>query len=348
MQTAAADFDEAAYLAANPDVAAAVDAGTIASGLTHYTRHGMNENRSLRPGVRALPLKFPFRPDLVPQRRDRILANLDLPALEGMEIGALTTPLVTPAEGDIRYVDHADTASLRDIYRTHDGVDISKIVTVDHVWGERTLQECIGSDRKVDYVVASHVIEHVPDLVAWFAEVRTVLRPHGSLRLAVPDRRFTFDYLRCESRIHDVLDAYLRQARTPLPRAVIEHHSLLRYVEVAAAWNGPLDAAGLQPYASTRIGLDLARDAIANGTYHDVHCWVFTPTSFAALCLELAELDLLALACDYFIDTAPNEAEFYVSMAPADRREDIVASWLGMHKSLQESGADQRPWSVIA
>jgi SAM-dependent methyltransferase len=336
------DFDETDYLAANPDVAQAVAAGSLPSGLAHYLRYGANENRPLQPGVRAVPFKRPFRPGLIPQRRDKILAGLDLPSLEGVEIGALTAPLVTRAEGSIFYVDHADTRSLRDSYRAHPDVDVSRIVEVDGVWGKNSLRDCLGGDRQVDYVVASHVIEHTPDLITWLGEIRAILRPGGTLRLAIPDRRYTFDYLRFETRIHDVLDAYLRRARTPLPRLVIEHHSLLRYVDIRAAWDGSLDAASLRRYATTQDGLVRAKDALENGTYHDVHCWVFTPVSFAELCLELATMDLLDLACDYYIETPRDEAEFFVSMVTGVSRSDTLASWAGMRASLLQSKTYQR------
>src|SRR5690606_19679356 len=42
----AASFDEARYLAANPDVAAAVEDGSITSGLAHYQQTGQAEGRS--------------------------------------------------------------------------------------------------------------------------------------------------------------------------------------------------------------------------------------------------------------------------------------------------------------
>lgn len=38
-------FEEQAYLADNPDVAAAVRAGTVSSGLQHYIQYGIKENR---------------------------------------------------------------------------------------------------------------------------------------------------------------------------------------------------------------------------------------------------------------------------------------------------------------
>lgn len=45
-----ADFDEAAYLKNNPDIAAAVAAGAVQSGYVHYIRHGFAEGRR-RPNL---------------------------------------------------------------------------------------------------------------------------------------------------------------------------------------------------------------------------------------------------------------------------------------------------------
>src|SRR5437868_3008097 len=84
----------------------------------------------------------------------------------------------------------------------------------------RALLEAVG--RPVDYVVASHVIEHVPDLIGWLAEVREALEPGGELRLAVPDRRYTLDYRRSVSRLADVVHAWFMRARRPLPHQILD------------------------------------------------------------------------------------------------------------------------------
>ena len=336
------DFDERDYLAANPDVRAAVEAGAIPSGADHYARHGLAENRPLNTRARPAPLKLPFPEDANPSRRDKILANLDLKALDGMEIGALASPLVKPEEGNIFFVDHVDTKELREKYAKDVSVDVAKIVEVNAVWGRQTLQECIGACKKVDYVVASHVIEHTPDLVTWLAEIHSILRPGGSLRLAIPDRRYSFDYLRFETRLHDVLDAYIRLARAPLTRMIIEYFSLTRLVDCAAAWDGTLDVANLPRFSSARVGLEAARDALANGTYQDLHCWVFTPATFADLCAEMAELDLLGFACDYFFETPRDQLEFYVAMTPSDDKAAIIASWRRMREALLRSDTYQQ------
>jgi SAM-dependent methyltransferase len=333
-------FDEQAYLEMNPDVAAAVATGAFGSGAEHYALCGKNEGRLIAKNARAAPRDMPFAESICPSRRDKILSGLDLSAAEGLEIGALASPMVTEEEGNIFFVDHVGTHQLKEKYGNDPSVNVSNIVNVDAVWGSQTLQECIGSDKKVDYVVASHVIEHVPDLITWLAEIHSILKPSGSLRLAIPDRRYTFDYLRPESCIHDVLDAYLKGARAPLPRTILEHFSLIRHVDAHAAWSGPLDPAQLRPHASTSIGIEFAKDHIANNTYHDCHCWVFTPSSFSGLCIEMADLDLLKFSCQRHIDTAHNELEFYVHMQPCEDKAEILDSWRNMKKSLETSASN--------
>ena len=51
-------FNEAAYLAANPDVAAAVNAKQIESGAQHYLQYGKNEGRLLAPGMGLMPVGY--------------------------------------------------------------------------------------------------------------------------------------------------------------------------------------------------------------------------------------------------------------------------------------------------
>ena len=338
------DFDEADYLAANPDVAAAVQAGVFSSGSDHYSRYGRQEKRITRIIRRSPPLSLPFPPGSDPSRRDRILANLDLQSMDGVEIGPLANPLVSPWEGRIFYVDWADTDTLRARYAHDPAVDVSKIMPVHAVWGQNSLQDCIGRERRVDYVVASHVIEHVPDLITWLAEIRSILKPTGTLRLAVPDRRYTFDYLRFESRIHDVLDAYLKRARAPLPRQIMEFHHLIRDVDQVAAWNGPLDPEALPRRASSiRTGFEAAQDAIRTGAYYDTHCWVFTPLSFAELFGEIAELDLLGFSCETYFETQRNRLEFFVHLSPCDDKDRILASWAGMKAALRQPSPAPQP-----
>jgi SAM-dependent methyltransferase len=270
-----------------------------------------------------------------------MLEGLDLRTMTGIEFGALTAPLVHRSEGDIIYVDHADTETLRRKYFSDANVDVSRLVEVDAVWGANTLQQAIGEGRKVDYVIASHVVEHVPDLLGWLSEIEAVLRPTGSLRLAVPDRRFTFDRLRRESRLSDILTARLFAARAPLPAQILDHVLEVVAIDAKAVWRGEIgSAAALRRIHSLSDAIALAEDALRHGTYHDVHCWVFTPVSFARLLGRAAGLRLHGFACAYFHDTEPGELEFQVALQPCADAEESAESWNRMAREVRRGVAE--------
>lgn len=260
--------------------------------------------------------------------RARLTDGLDLRHLTGAEIGALDHPVVTKDQGSVTYIDHCTTEALRQRYANDPNVDVSKIVQIDAVWGDKSLRECVNGP--LDYVIASHVLEHVPDLITWLHEIRSVLSDEGEVRLAIPDRRFTFDYLRRETRLCDVLDAYIRRARAPLPLAILDLVTNAVAVDAAEAWRG-LDVSKLRHIHSTKDAISIARDALENGTYHDVHCWVFTPRSFASLFAEMAEEGLHDFRCESFQDTPQSDIQFFVSIRPSTDRPQIVASWRAMH-----------------
>src|SRR5450432_2417461 len=100
-------------------------------------------------------------------RRGRLLGGISPALSTGLEIGALHSPLIPREEGRVRYVDYAPAETLRANFR-HPDANAADIVEVDIIWGERPLRDCL--QEPVDYIVASHVIEHVPNLVGWLLE----------------------------------------------------------------------------------------------------------------------------------------------------------------------------------
>jgi len=271
-------------------------------------------------------------------RRTNILSGLDLSTLSGLEIGPLDRPLVRRTDGQVFYIDHADTPTLRVKYAADPHVAVSDLVEIDAVWGEKTLLEALG--RTVDYVIASHVIEHVPDLITWFAEVRDVLAPKGQLRLAVPDRRYTFDFRRSETRLSDVVNAWFMKARKPLPHSILDFFLEVTEVDVTRAWRGGV--VDPKPIYTLESALSVAADARDHDAYHDVHCWVFTTDSFVRLMARLAELGLVAFACRAFFEPEPNTLEFIVHLDRCDDLAQAAASW----KAIR-AGSDTQTSSAV-
>jgi Methyltransferase domain len=278
-------------------------------------------------------------------RATALRAGLELARLTGLEIGPLANPIVHKSDGAITYIDHTDTASLRETYRNDPNIDIDRIVEVDAVWGEQTLAACVGH-ATFDYVLASHVAEHVPDLITWLQEVRAVLRAGGQLRLALPDCRFSFDALRDETRLVDLLTNRLLRARRPQLHNVLDFR--LNYapaVDGAGIYEGRSDLSRVQPTHSFQCAIESAEAARdMPERYFDVHCWVFQPRTFARLMAELAEHGLLPLACAGVIDTAPPLLEFYVFLTPCDDPARATASWRNAIPALR----DPLPGSLAA
>lgn len=266
--------------------------------------------------------------------RDGIRDGICLSGKTTLEIGPLANPIVKKAEGDVIYVDHADTATIRAKYKDAPGVDVGGIVDVDAIWGEQTLQECIGA-RKVDYVFASHVIEHVPDLVTWLQELSSVLREDGQIRLIIPDKRFSFDFLRRTTGLPEVLDAYLRRARRPQLLQILDHLLWCTTLDPVEAWEKTVDPRSLKPLHTYESALLIAKDAFLTHDYHDVHCWVFTPTTFAELMWELAQAGVMKLACLRLESTAKNTLEFSAHLQNCTNHDTLVASWRRAQESAR-------------
>ena len=267
--------------------------------------------------------------------------GLDVSSMTGLEIGPLADPVVRKAEGVVVYVDHADTEELRRTYQDNPLVNGEEIVEVDAIWGERTLSESLapllGHAPRVDYAIASHVAEHVPDLVTWLGEVADVLKPGGTLRLALPDRRFSFDARRGPTRLIDLLAAWMVRARKPQVRDVLDFR--LHYapsVRPMALYDGSDRREELVPAHSFAVAVEAAGWARDLDVYLDVHCTVAHPREWAELMAGLAELGLLRLACAEMVDTTPEMFEFYVALTPCDDADRTAESWRAAAVRMQD------------
>jgi SAM-dependent methyltransferase len=286
-------------------------------------------------------------------RHARMHALFDAGHGRGLEVGPLHTPIVTRAHADVSYVDVHDRAGLQESYLSHQGFPLDEVEEVDHVLlgpeGMRTLPQAVGPSAPFDWVVACHVVEHVPDVVTWLQEVAKVLLDGGALVLAVPDRRFSFDVDREATTVGEMLLARENRDQNPNVRAVYDHFSRCMHIDTAHVWNG--GKAGPRMY-----GVDVVRAHIeqaASGEYVDCHVWVWTPGSFVAQLAELGALDLLDYAVEEVVDTPVGELEFYVRLRrlprglSADerdaRRADGLQTWTDVQPPTELPGPDPDP-----
>jgi SAM-dependent methyltransferase len=245
-------------------------------------------------------------------RLERLRALVDVAQGRGLEVGPLTRPTVTPELGTIFYADHASTEDLRAKYRPDPHVDIELLTPVDFVLGAVTLPVAAAAEAPFDYVIASHVIEHVPDVVGWLGEVTEVLTPGGRLSLCVPDRRFSFDVRRRPSEVAEAVEAHLLQLRRPAVRATFDH--FYRHVEVDAVALWRTEVSYADRPLDVRVAFEESTRSAETEEYVDTHCWVCSDREFLELYRELAGMGLVDLAVVSATPTAVDDHEFFVTL----------------------------------
>ncbi len=106
----------------------------------------------------------------------------------GLEFGAGANAMPVPLECDVRYADIFTMEQLQTHF--YEGQVLEDLIAPDII-GSFESNEL--SAQSLDFIVASHVIEHTSDPIGAISRGVKALRPGGSIALAVPDMERTFD-----------------------------------------------------------------------------------------------------------------------------------------------------------
>ncbi|MGH6924175.1 MAG: methyltransferase domain-containing protein [Propylenella sp.] len=195
------NFSEDRYLAANPDVAAAVGGGRIGSGYDHFLTHGQKEHR--RQFAPAPELEAARR-----RKRERLQSLLDfsMPHVEygnvydflteelGARAGVTETSNVSAHDYDpdlLAMLDrHADGIAL-DVGAGSRNTYFENVVNFEIVAYRSTDVLGVGEalpfrDSSFDVAISVAVLEHVRDPFRCASEIARVLKPGGELFCCVP------------------------------------------------------------------------------------------------------------------------------------------------------------------
>ena len=242
--------------------------------------------------------------------RSRSLIGLDLAKIRGLEIGPLDRPILPSAKGRIYYADHSSTEKIQAKYAADPIVNNERICEIDFDLSQVSLSSC-AENGLFDVVAASHVIEHVPDLVGWLKDIQTILKPGGSLALTIPDKRYTFDIHRRVSALW-MVEASVGHKR-PEEDIVLDYLVNVVSADAGSLWNGqqqPDNLRRIHSVSHCRAMIDRHK----GGEYVDVHCWVFTPDSFIALINSVIAHYDLKYQVSFFETTHPGQLEFYARL----------------------------------
>jgi hypothetical protein len=288
------DFFPDEYLDLNPDVrAAGVDP------VQHYLNYGASEGRCY------------LRKHLPRDRKDIILQHIDKNGC-GLEIGPSHNPIAPKKEGyKVQIVDYMNREQLIDKFKDHN-VNVEKIKEVDFVWQGQSYAELIGEKNYYDWIIASHVIEHTPDLIGFLLDCSSILKDDGMISLAIPDKRNCFDHYRPITGISKIIDSHIQGNLIHTPGIVAEYFLNIVSIDGVITW----DSSYTGPYNfihSLDDAINGMKLVINSKSYLDVHAWCFVPHSFRLIIHDLFSLGLIPLKEVDFVSTIG--FEFYITLS---------------------------------
>ncbi|MES0204182.1 class I SAM-dependent methyltransferase [Mesorhizobium sp. LNHC209A00] len=250
-------------------------------------------------------------PALEPRTRN-ITSALNLVG-KGVEYGPLHAALLRKPHYDVSYVDYADRTSLVQHYANDPNVDVSLIPEIDIVTGGKLISEFLPNES-VDYIVASHVMEHVPDLLGWLEANLYVLKPGGRIAVAFPDKRYCFDLKRKSTMVSDLVAAYLEKRTMPSFQQICDHFWNISKANPVDCWNKTITAESSEYVMDRGSIFDVLIDLKNRGGYVDTHCWVFADFEFVQCMNSIRNIIKGSFDIVSYHPTQPNTLEFYVTL----------------------------------
>lgn len=269
----------------------------------------LNQSNYMNKMRTMLELIMPSKSSLNARVR-QITGALNL-AGAGLEYGPLDKPLLKRPDFNIRYLDYAPRTELCERYKSDPNVDVSRIPEIDFVSEGKLVSQVVQNER-FEYIVASHVAEHVPDLIGWIESNLAVLSPGGRLAVAFPDRRYCFDIHR--SLTSDAVAAYLERRTKPTFQQICDHFFNAAIVTPVDAWNGTVTASNAKTIRDKAAALAMVKGFLAKNIYVDSHCWKFSDVELLEFLKEIRNLFKLNYEIVSFFPTQRNTLEFYFTI----------------------------------
>ena len=224
--------------------------------------------------------------------------------------------MLPPDHANARFLDHQTQQQLRLKYAHDASIKTARIPFIHYVWSGGTSYAQLTQGQRFHVVIASHVAEHVPDLVTWLLQISEILAPAGVLRLVVPDKRYCFDFRRRLSGIADVVAAFVERRTKPSVAATYDNAARIppKYNSARMHWAGsPIDYELTDElHAAAFAKASLSREEADWG----VHSWQWTTETFVYQVgvLQRAGLIPLRVRPRSVVPTQTNGLEFMLEL----------------------------------
>jgi SAM-dependent methyltransferase len=230
----------------------------------------------------------------------------------GVELGPGHHPMPIPFPGvSVRYVDRWQPEENLALFTNLEaGASFPKPDIVANLDVDRL---SALADESQDFVIASHILEHLADPLTQIAEIHRVVKPGGVVLVFLPDRRHTFDR---------------KRSPTPLAHLIAEHRDRVtvvsdEHIEDYLRKTGVWDPSWTPEQEHEQFELNRQRSI-------HVHCWSedeFLPV----IAYSIGEMGMRWELLDaMFVEDVPDGFEFgfVVRRSPATADPAVVAEKL--------------------
>ncbi len=142
---------------------------------------------------------------------------VNLEVAEGLEIGACDLPTVPKEVGNCEFADFRYPEEMVRLWN----LDPEAVVPVNYIL-QRDTKIHLQIQKKFDYVVLCHVIEHIPNPIGYIQDLQNLLNPGGTILIACPDKRRTPDAPRPSTPLEHLLDDYYNDCNYPSLEHILE------------------------------------------------------------------------------------------------------------------------------
>ena len=237
-----------------------------------------------------------------------------------LEFGPLTRCLLDRKKyknyffADIRSTEEVKKLYSGNEYLKRTGIEVNTddVIDIDFVV-KGSYKDTFINIKKFDYVIVSHVLEHIPNLLDFFLDIKNILNKEGEIIILYPDRRFCFDHFRSDSKFSDIYDVWKNGINGICRQSLDFFTNVIPENNPVKFWN--LDE---------KINMDNGKNAKKNVSIYlqgkkgemgdDVHYWPFSDYAFLKFLRDCRIYDLFSFFIKRFVPTQKNTQEFLVIM----------------------------------
>lgn len=239
----------------------------------------------------------------------------------GLEIAPYFDPFVDRSKHAVLYTDYIPHDEIKRKASENPSLNAADIPDIDFVWTPGQPLSLCAPVEKFDYVVASHVLEHVPNPIGWLNDVLSVVKTSGKVVIFLPDRRVNADLHRSLTTFAELIDLWIQQPDVPTPRQVadfmggsfLNEHGSNNFYGVGQA------KTVVRSYPDSEA-IDVATFVARNGNYVDVHASVWEPDHFCELVNRLVAAGLLNVKISALVTDTAEFMVVLVKLGEPERR----------------------------